>query len=67
MVQRVNRTNNILGVIGSPRKKGNTHVLVCTILDGAKAEGSDIETIFFGDLDIPECDGCYSCWKGQDP
>jgi multimeric flavodoxin WrbA len=58
-------TNKILGVIGSPRKKGNTHILVSTILDGARAEGSDIETIFLGDLDIRECDGCYSCWKGR--
>jgi len=39
--------------------------LVSTILDGARAEGSDIETIFLGDLDIRECDGCYSCWKGR--
>jgi len=57
----VNSTNKILGVIGSPRKKGNTHVLVSTILDGAKAEGADIETLFLGDLDIRECDGCHSC------
>ena len=47
------------------RKKGNTHVLVSTILDGAKAEGTDIETLFLGDLDIRECDGCHSCWKGR--
>jgi len=61
----VNSTNKILGVIGSPRKKGNTHVLVSTILDGAKAEGADIETLFLGDLDIRECDGCHSCCKGR--
>ena len=58
-------TNKILGVIGSPRKKGNTHILVSTILDGAKVEGADTEIIFLNDLDIRECDGCYSCWKGR--
>jgi multimeric flavodoxin WrbA len=50
--------NKILGVIGSPRKKGNPHILVSRILDGAKAEGADTEMLFPGDLDIRECDGC---------
>lgn len=57
--------NKILGVIGSPRKKGNTHILVSRILDGAKEEGADTEIIFLNDLDIRECDGCHSCWKGR--
>jgi multimeric flavodoxin WrbA len=57
--------NKILGVIGSPRKKGNTHILVSRILDGAKEEGADTEIIFLNDLDIQECDGCHSCWKGR--
>jgi multimeric flavodoxin WrbA len=57
--------NKILGVIGSPRKKGNTHILVSRILDGAKAEGAETEMLFLGDLDIRECDGCHSCWKGR--
>ena len=57
--------NRILGVIGSPRKKGNTHILVSRILDGAKAAGADTEILFLGDLHIRECDGCHSCWKGR--
>jgi multimeric flavodoxin WrbA len=57
--------NRILGVVGSPRKKGNSHILVSRILDGAKAEGADTEILFLGDLDIRECDGCYGCWKGR--
>ena len=55
----------ILGVIGSPRKRGNTHVLVSRILEGAEAEGAVTEMLFLGDLDIRECDGCHSCWKGR--
>jgi multimeric flavodoxin WrbA len=55
----------ILGVVGSPRKKGNTHILVSRILDGAKAEGADAEIVFLSDLDIRECDGCHICWKGR--
>jgi multimeric flavodoxin WrbA len=55
----------ILGVVGSPRKNGNTHILVSRILDGAKDEGASTEIIFLGDLSIRECNGCYSCWKGR--
>jgi multimeric flavodoxin WrbA len=58
-------TNKILGVVGSPRKKGNTHILVSRILKGAEDEGSPTEILFLGDLNIRECDGCHICWKGK--
>lgn len=51
--------------MGSPRKKGNTHLLVSKILDGAEAAGADTEILFLGDLNIRECNGCYNCWKGR--
>ncbi len=57
--------NKILGVVGSPRKRGNTHILVSRILDGAEKEGAVTETIFLNDLNIRECDGCHACWKGR--
>ena len=59
------KANRILGVVGSPRKKGNTHVLVSRILDGAREQGALTETLFLNDLHIRECDGCYVCWKGK--
>ncbi|MFB3897112.1 MAG: flavodoxin family protein [bacterium] len=55
----------ILGIIGSPRKKGNTDVLVSEILKGAKTQGAEIDSIYLGDLHILECDGCHVCWKGK--
>ncbi|OGW38288.1 MAG: hypothetical protein A2Y97_04715 [Nitrospirae bacterium RBG_13_39_12] len=55
----------ILGVVGSPRKKGNTHILVSRIIDGAKDKGATTEILFLGDLSIRECDGCHVCWKGK--
>jgi multimeric flavodoxin WrbA len=54
-----------LGFVGSPRKNGNTHLLVSKILAGAEAEGAATETVFLGDLTIRECDGCLVCWKGK--
>jgi len=55
----------ILGIMGSPRKNGNTHILISKIIESAQKEGADTKMIFLSDLIIKECDGCYSCWKGQ--
>jgi multimeric flavodoxin WrbA len=55
----------ILAVIGSPRKNGNTHILVSKIADGAKAAGAEVEQLFLGDMTLRECDGCHLCWQGE--
>jgi multimeric flavodoxin WrbA len=55
----------ILAVMGSPRRNGNTHILVSKIVEGAKAKGAVVEELFLGDLNIRECDGCHACWKGK--
>jgi multimeric flavodoxin WrbA len=55
----------ILGLVGSPRKNGNTHVLVSTILDAAAEAGAQTEPLLLGDLRIRECDGCHACWSGK--
>lgn len=55
----------ILGIIGSPRKKGNTDILVSKILEGAKSQDAETASIYLGDLDIQECNGCHVCWKGK--
>jgi len=47
----------ILGVVGSPRKNGNTHILVPRIIEGSKERGAETEIIFLNDLNIRECDG----------
>ncbi|MFC1712273.1 flavodoxin family protein [Candidatus Poribacteria bacterium] len=56
----------LLGVVGSPRKNGNTHILVTRILEGAEKEGAEAESIFLSDLNIQECNGCHACWKGKE-
>jgi NAD(P)H-dependent FMN reductase len=56
---------NVLGVVGSPRKKGNTDVMVSRVLEGALAAGARVDTICLADLKILECDGCHACWKGR--
>ena len=56
---------SILGVVGSPRRDGNTHVLVSTVLEAAEQQGAAVEPLFLGDLTIAECDGCHACWDGK--
>jgi multimeric flavodoxin WrbA len=51
--------------MGSPRKGGNTDVLLQRILDGARAEGADTGMVHLGDVVISECDGCHACWQGK--
>lgn len=56
----------ILGIAGSPRRNGNTHILVKKILEGAEDNGAKTDIIFLDDLEIKECIGCHACWKGKD-
>jgi len=53
----------IIGLVGSPRKNGNTDVLLQKALEGAKAQGSDTETFYLNDLAIRGCQACLGCKK----
>jgi len=56
----------IIGIMGSPRRNGNTHILLSRILEGAEAEGAKGDILFLNELAIHECDGCHACWEGKD-
>lgn len=49
----------VLGFVGSPRKKGNTAVLVDTFLDGAASSGAEVKKFFLAGHTINQCMGCY--------
>ena len=55
----------ILGIMGSPRKGGNTDVLVSEMLKGAKKEGAKTNKIYLKNKIIRECNGCHVCWEGK--
>ncbi len=57
------RRNNmkILGVVGSPRKKGNTSVLMKETLKPLETEGIETEVLFLSDYHIKDCNGCEGC------
>ena len=51
----------VLAVLGSPRKGGNTEVLVDEILRGAKAKGHITERLRLYDYEILPCLDCRGC------
>ena len=55
----------ILAIVGSPRKGGNTDVLLSKIAEGARAGGAEVEVVHLGGLQVRECDGCHACWRGR--
>ena len=42
----------VLGISGSPRKEGNSDILLDKALEGAKANGAEVEKIILNDLNI---------------
>ena len=53
----------IVGVVGSPRVKGNTERLVAETLKTAEAEGAETELLTLAGKEIKPCDACLSCKK----
>lgn len=53
----------VLAVVGSPRKRGNTDLLVDEVIRGAREAGAAVEKVFLADLTIEPCDGCDACRK----
>jgi len=60
------KTKKVLGIMGSPRKKGNTHILISNILEAAEDAGAATEILLLADKKIEECDGCLACWKDKE-
>ncbi|KAF5409868.1 MAG: Iron-sulfur flavoprotein [Candidatus Methanocomedens sp.] len=55
----------ILALIGSPRKEGNTDILVDAVLSGAKANGHHGEKLYLYDLNLLPCIDCRNCKNGD--
>jgi multimeric flavodoxin WrbA len=52
---------NVLAFLGSPRKGGNSEVLLQAVLQGVAAAGGRTEVIRLCDLDIHPCLNCGGC------
>ena len=53
----------VLGIYGSPRKEGNSDLLLDRVLEGAKSAGAEITKIYIRDLKISGCQECGGCDK----
>ena len=56
----------IIGVNGSPRKDGNTALLLRTVLQTIESEGIATEFVQLGGTVIRGCTACYRCRKNRD-
>jgi multimeric flavodoxin WrbA len=57
------KIKQVLVILGSPRKKGNSSTLAAQISRGAKSGGAQVETVFLQGLEISPCRGCDTCQK----
>jgi len=53
----------VLGIMGSPRIKGNTDLLLEETLKGAKSQGADVEKIVVDKLKIAPCKEYLGCFR----
>ncbi|MDO8122796.1 MAG: flavodoxin family protein [Candidatus Hermodarchaeota archaeon] len=57
------KPTQVIGIVGSPRRNGNTEVLVDEILAGAKEAGASVSKYVLDELDVRPCKGCFACEK----
>lgn len=53
----------VIGIVGSPRYKGNTELIVDSILEGADEVGALVQKVILKDLKIAPCRACNVCTK----
>ncbi len=56
----------VLAIMGSPRKKKNTNMLLDELLNNLDKEKFEIERVYLKDLEIKACDGCENCNRTGD-
>ena len=53
----------VLGILGSPRRGGNSEILLKAFLEGAAGAGAEVEEILLRELKISPCLEIYHCFK----
>ena len=53
----------VLGIVGSPRRGGNTETLVDIILKSAVEQGATSEKVILNELEIAPCQACDGCQR----
>jgi multimeric flavodoxin WrbA len=53
----------VLGIAGSPRRGGNTDLLLAEVMKGAASQMAEVKTIVLNDLNITPCQHCDACFE----
>jgi multimeric flavodoxin WrbA len=56
----------VLAIMGSPRRRSNTEILLDKALEGAKEAGAEVEKVLVSKLKISPCLEIYACLKDGD-
>jgi len=51
----------VIGIAGSPRRDGNTDLLLAEVMKGAASKGAEVKTIILNNLKITPCQHCDAC------
>ena len=65
MSEKSEITTRVLGIGGSPRKKGNSDVILKEILQGVRETGVPAKPVHLRDLLYQPCVGCEKCRKDK--
>ena len=57
------KPTQVLGISGSPRRSGNTELLIREFMRGAEDAGYKTELVILNELKISPCTSCGSCQK----
>jgi NAD(P)H-dependent FMN reductase len=58
---------NILGIVGSARRWGNSELMVRQVLQGARADDNTVQMLRLTSLRLDSCTGCMRCVIGDKP
>jgi multimeric flavodoxin WrbA len=56
----------VIAFNGSPRKKGNTSILINHVFEALEQQGIETELIQLADQKLRGCIACYKCFENQD-
>jgi len=51
----------VIGLVGSPRKNGNTSDIVKAVLKGAQENGAETKIYYLNEMNIKGCQSCLYC------
>jgi multimeric flavodoxin WrbA len=53
----------VVGIVGSPRKNGNTEILMREVLRVAREDGCETEMFLMSENHVAPCDACARCFE----